>query len=238
MVHISLQMNKKSLITQRQSENTEKPRGRLKHLPRNQLVRHLMVKFEVTGESLWARSLLESLAGAAGTPGSSQASSTRLKIKISAKALFAEMPAKQGNSHITMTYTNNTGAIAIQCSAALEDQVLENMIELEALYSLSIRSKTRIDLENPQWQTPGGMALRFPPHAEAQGGPPEKEKFPSDVKYHEALQAVALLAATNLQAFPIQRERLLEWMTQELGLQEADEHDLTKAWAEVMLDTL
>ncbi|CAK0837612.1 unnamed protein product, partial [Prorocentrum cordatum] len=173
-------------------------------------------KFEVAGRDDQARMFMLGLSDACPGESSAAMSLARAKVKVPAKALVAEAPAKKGNAQVTLQCVANAGNVQVCAAAALEGEAPEILVRLEKMcakwQSAPLDDKPKLEMKCPAAKFFRAKAEKPTMQQQQQGKEDEVTKLSlaSDEGYAEATGAILENVARSLQGFPVMTDRVLE----------------------------
>ena len=172
-----------------------------------------MVKFEATGSEEEVRTFLESMADVSRMESVVEPALGRLRVVVPVKSLLGDLNAKIGNKKVTLTFTVNTGNIQIQTAAQLEDKMLAIAQQMEKASTNWHRGggpKTFVGLTSPAVEHMRHSVQYTKLASDCPMAPTTRE-------YAEALEKVAETVKEAMQAYPLDRDRLLKCLHDQYG---------------------
>ena len=148
------------------------------------------------------RALLLYLATEADKEAGIAISTWKVRVTTVARVLNPDLAVKEGRLNVTLTYHHNSGCIHIQCPVVIEDKMLVAMRDLDEKYGQFLAGKASAD----------GLPERLPrepPAATSASAEKEATEIPTDPTY--------------LQDFPEQKDRLLDVLKKDFGLEMTQE---------------
>ena len=162
------------------------------------------------------RALLLYLATEADKEAGIAISTWKVRVTTVARVLNPDLAVKEGRLNVTFTYHHNSGCIHIQCPVVIEDKMLVAMRDLDEKYGQCLAGKASAD----------GLPERLPrepPAATSASAEKEATEIPTDPTYHQGVNMVAQTVVTYLQDFPEQKDRLLDVLKKDFGLEMTQE---------------
>ena len=121
-------------------------------------------------------------------------------------------PRAEGWTEVTLQLVVNTGKVQVMTSGDLEDRVIQMLVHLERDHVKWTARGPEEDLKRPY-----SLALRH--FRKEVTRSVNSGAYPESPKYSEAISAVAAFAGAALGNFPRERNRLLGFLSGELGWQ-------------------
>ena len=137
-------------------------------------------------------------------------------LRLPAKMILPLLPAdrRQGNNTVTLRFHRSSNETRVQAGPAVVDAVFERILMLWRAYSqMSSSADAPVDLPADAIE----VVRHFRLERRSTEGKGVTANSTGDPKYREAVAKIAETARTELEAFPLQKYRLLHILSEDFG---------------------
>ena len=132
-----------------------------------------------------------------------------VKVQVPVKAFMGEVSAKRGNTKVTLHYVAKTRNIQVIVTAALEEDVFQEIVKLEK-QRVQDQSAPPNGKTKGEKQTPAGKVCPDEEEEQRQKSKVLKLCLPTDQAYAAAMDSIADTVTGSLEGYPSMRDQALE----------------------------